>query len=94
MNYRDNAPTSLKEITSNNIVTYFEDERCSTEELAWFKDIMTSPEYQTPTSPISRYNWGKIKTVFARKYFPEVAPAERSNSPLTIEDRLTQLFNN
>ena len=92
MNYRDDAPHTLKEITSNGIVSFFEDERTSEEDLEWFRNVIYSEEYLLKNNPISKYNWGKIKTHFARRYFPELAPLTRDNKTLGIEERLNRLF--
>ena len=34
----------------------------------------------------------KIKTHFARRYFPELAPLTKDNKTLGIEERLNRLF--
>lgn len=90
-NYHDITPTALKDINSNGILSYFEDERATIEDRRWFRDIVTSVEYQMVNNPISRYNWNKIKSAFARKYFPQIAPPERENKQ-TVEQRLTALL--
>ena len=92
MNYRDKAPEFFKELTSAGIMAYFEDERASDEERQWFKGILTSPEYQLKQNPISKYNWGKIKTAFAREFFPEIAPVVE-HKPITMTARITMFLN-
>ena len=91
MNYRDCAPEYLKDITSDGIISFFEDERATKEERQWFKDIIFSEEYRLHANPISKYNWGKIKTTFVKQYFPALAPKETKNK-ISIEDRLINLF--
>lgn len=90
--YRDVAPQSMKSLTSSEIVAYFEDERATAEDIAWFRDIMTNDAYKNPRSPISNYRWPAIKKEFAKKYFPEIAPVETPTKALSIEDRLSKLF--
>lgn len=92
MNYRDEAPKFYKDLTSRGILTYFEDERTTDEELAWIQNILSSEDYMSPCSPISKWNWGKIKTAFALKFFPEIAPAT-SDKSLTVEERVMNLLN-
>lgn len=86
-NYRETAPESYKELTSNGIMNYFEDERASKEDKKWLKDILTSEDYRLPEGNISKYNWRKIKKEFCKKYFPEIAPEERTVK-LTMEERI------
>ena len=91
MNYRDEAPKFYKFLTSKGIIAYFEDERTTEDELAWIKEILSSDEYLSPCSPISKWNWGKIKTAFAIKFFPEIAPAI-SDKGLSMEERIANLM--
>jgi len=90
MTYHDKAPNCLSEVTSDGILAYFEDERSSKEDRKWFYDLINSGEYSNPTNPISKYNWNKIKSAFAREFFPTIAPAQRSK--ISIEDRINNLF--
>jgi hypothetical protein len=93
MNYRDKAPEFFKDLNSAGIMSFFEDERTSEEEKKWFKDILTSPDYQLKDNPISKYNWGKIKTVFAREFFPDIAPTETKAKILTMSERISTFLN-
>lgn len=90
-NYRDEAPKSLKELTSDGILKFFEDERATEEDILWIREILTNEEYKTYKNPISQWRWGKIKTAFATKYFPNIAPASKSNTG-TIDDRIFDLL--
>lgn len=92
MNYRDKAPEYYKELTSDGIMSFFEDERATFEELEWFKNVINSPEYQAKKNPISKYKWHKIKNDFAKKFFPDIAPAEKVESKMTMEQRMNALF--
>lgn len=91
-NYRDEKPIFYKELTSDGILAYFEDERATEEDLQWIKDILSNEEYKLHRNPISKWNWGKIKTAFAKQYFPEIAPVSKDNS-LSTEDRINNLLN-
>lgn len=94
MGYRDQKPEYFKDLSSTGIMEFFEDGRTSEVERKWFKDILTSPEYQLKDNPISKYNWGKIKTIFAREYFPEIAPSlENKNKAATMSDRIEAFLN-
>ena len=93
MNYRDNKPEFFKDLTSTGILAYFEDERATAAEIEWFKGILTSPEYQIKDNPISKYNWGKIKTAFAREYLPEIAPADEKAKSMTMSERIELFLN-
>ena len=90
-NYRDEAPKSLKELTSDGVLQFFEDERATEEDILWIRDLLTNEEYKTYTNPISQWRWGKIKTAFATKYFPNIAPVNKSNRG-TIDDRILDLL--
>ena len=90
-NYRDNAPEFFKDLTSDGILSYFEDERTSENEMNWIKNILTSEEYMLRDNPITKWNWNKIKSVFAKEYFPNIAP-ENKKKPFTTEDRIKGLF--
>jgi hypothetical protein len=93
MNYRDKAPEFFKDLNSAGIMSFFEDERASVEEKNWLKGILTSPEYQMKDNPISKYNWGKIKTAFAREFFPDIAPAEVKAKTMTMSERIEAFLN-
>lgn len=93
MNYRDNKPEFFKDLSSNGIMLFFEDERASKTEKDWFKNILTSEEYQLKQNPISKYNWGKIKTAFAREYFHDIAPEEREKKDKTMNERIEDFLN-
>lgn len=93
MNYRDKAPEFFKDLNSTGIMSFFEDERASDEEKTWFKGVLTSPEFQMKDNPISKYNWGKIKTAFAREYFPDIAPAEVKVKTMTMSERIEAFLN-
>ena len=92
MTYHDQAPSCLSAVTSDGILAFFEDERSTSEDRQWFFNLIQSGEYSNPTNPISKYNWNKIKSAFAREFFPDIAPAQRSK--LSIEDRMNNLFVN
>ncbi len=91
-NYRDEKPIFYKELTSDGILAYFEDERATEEDIQWIKDVLSNEEYKLHRNPISKWNWGKIKTAFAKQYFPEIAPVSKDNS-LSTEDRINNLLN-
>lgn len=93
MTYHDTPPVALKEVTSDGILSFFEDDRASKEDREWFRETITSPEYISLNNPISKYNWNKFKSAFARKYFPAIAPVDRSMKK-SIEERMSNLFNN
>jgi hypothetical protein len=90
-NYRDAAPTFYKDLTSKGILSYFEDERTTEEELTWIQGILSDSEYQSPCNPISKWNWGKIKTAFAIKFFPDIAPV-LTEKTLTVKERVMNLL--
>lgn len=89
-NYRDEAPAFRKDITSNGLLAFFEDERATEEDLTWIKDIFSSEDYMLRDNPISKWNWNKIKTAFVTKYFPELAPAVTVKE--TTEQRIQNLL--
>ena len=91
INYRDEAPAFYKDLTSKGILTYFEDERTTDEELMWTREILSNKDFQSPSNPISKWNWGKIKTEFATKFFPNIAPA-MTEKTLTTEERIARLL--
>lgn len=91
-NYRDIPPTFYKDLSSDEILAYFEDERATEDEINWIKNILSNEEYKLHKNPISKWNWGKIKTAFTKKYFPEIAPA-CIKPPLTTEERINNLLN-
>ena len=41
-NYHDEAPKSLKELTSDGILGFFEDERATEEDIACIKSVLTN----------------------------------------------------
>lgn len=90
-NYHDEAPKSLKELTSDGILSFFEDERATEEDIAWIKSVLTNEEFKTYKNPISQWRWGKIKTAFATEYFPDIAPVAK-NKTGTIDDRILDLL--
>lgn len=92
MNYRDEAPKFYKDLNSNNILAYFEDERVTQEEIDWFKSVLADENYRLHKNPISKWNWAKIKNAFAKKFFPEIAPENKAKKP-SIEDRISNLLN-
>lgn len=91
VDYRDNPPEFYKDLTSNGILTYFEDERVTEEELNWMKDILSSEDFKLRNNPISKWNWNKIKSNFATKFFPDIAPANRERT-MSTEDRINMLL--
>lgn len=92
MNYRDRRPEYIKDLNSTGIMSFFEDERATETEKNWFKTILTSPDYLVKDNPISKYNWGKIKTSFAREYFPDIAPEEKEKVK-TMSERIEAFLN-
>jgi hypothetical protein len=58
----------------------------------WIKEILSNEEYKLHRNPISKWNWGKIKTAFAKRFFPEIAPISKENA-VTTEDRINKLLN-
>ena len=93
VNYRDEKPLYYKELSSSAILAYFEDERATAEEIGWIKNVLSSEEYKLHKNPISKWNWGKIKTAFAKEFFPDIAPAEKKEKSLSTEDRINKLLN-
>lgn len=91
MSYRDQNPQYYKELTSDGIIAFFEDERATKEEVEWFKEILINEEFRLHRNPISKWNWGKIKTEFAKKFFPDIAPLT-TQSALTTEERINRLL--
>lgn len=87
MNYRDENPSFYSDLTSDGIMAFFEDERASEEDVLWMKAVLTSEEYQAKKNPISKWNWHKIKKVFAKKYFPEIAPVDKEKT-ISMSDRV------
>lgn len=83
--YRDFPPTEMSDLTSDGIVEFFEDRRATEEDIKWFSDICSSPDYY-PTSNIGYLNWNKVKLAFAEKYFPKIAPKPVSQE--TMAQRL------
>ena len=92
VDYRDNPPEFYKDLTSNGILAYFEDERVTNDELTWIKDILCNEEFMLKNNPISKRNWNKIKSHFAVKFFPDIAPATREKT-MSTEDRISILLN-
>ena len=91
IDYRDNPPEFYKDLTSNGILAYFEDERVTPDELAWVKEILSSEDFKLRNNPISKWNWNKIKSNFATKFFPDIAPATREKT-VSTEDRINILL--
>ena len=91
-NYRDERPEFYKELSSDGILAYFEDERATEEEIQWIKNILSDEEYKLHRNPISKWNWGKIKTAFAKEFFPEIAPVSKESS-ISTEERINNLLN-
>ena len=89
--YRDTPPAFYKDLTSDGILSYFEDERATEEEIAWIQKVLTSEEYKAHNNPISKWKWGKIKSAFAIKFFPNIAPSYQK-PPLTTEERVSYLL--
>ena len=62
------------------------------EEIQWIKNILSDEEYKLHRNPISKWNWGKIKTAFAKEFFPEIAPVSKESS-ISTEERINNLLN-
>ena len=91
LNYRDEKPNSYKDLNSDAILAYFEDERASEDEVEWIREVLSSDEFKSPNNPISKWNWGRIKTAFAKAFFPDIAVATKEK-PATTEDRIHKLL--
>lgn len=89
-----NIQIFFKELTSDGIISYFEDTRTTAEELQWFNSVLTDKENLLTNSYISKYNWARIKKAFAKQFFPEIAPIDTPVKKISIEDRLNALFAN
>ena len=90
-NYRDEAPQFYKDLTSNGVLAFFEDERATEEDITWIQETLGSEDYKLHKNPISKWNWGKIKTAFATKYFPDIAPVGNDRNA-TTEERISNLL--